>query len=60
MVIFFFRNDLLIHRKFNKDPHDGERYVDRIVIPESYRNEILHVGHTIPLADWVSRKHIVT
>ena len=47
---YFLHNNLLIHRKFNKDPHDGERYVDRVVVPESYRNEILRVGHTIPLS----------
>ena len=30
--------------------HNGEKYGDRVVVPESYRNEILCVGHTIPLA----------
>ena len=56
---YFLRNDLLIHRKFNKDPHDGERNVDRVVVPESYRNEILCVGHTIPLASHlgISKTH---
>ena len=39
-----------MHRKFSKEMHNGEKYVDRVVVPESYRNEILRVGHTIPLA----------
>ena len=47
---YFVDNDLLMHRKFSKEMHNGVKYVDRVVIPESYRNEILRVGHTIPLA----------
>jgi hypothetical protein len=47
---FFRVNNVLMHRKFNKYPHDGLFYVDRIVVPEVYRPEILRLGHTIPLA----------
>ena len=38
---FFRVNNVLMHRKFNKYPHDGLFYVDRIVVPEVYRPEIL-------------------
>ena len=47
---YFIENNLLMHRKFLEDVHDGVRYVDRVVVPEAYRNEILRVAHTIPLA----------
>ena len=47
---YYLHNELLIHRKFNKELNNGERYVDCVVVPESYRNEILRVGHTIPLS----------
>ncbi|RUA04547.1 MAG: hypothetical protein DSY43_06070 [Gammaproteobacteria bacterium] len=47
---YFIDKELLMHRKTNNDLHNGTRYVDRIVVPESYRNEILRVGHTIPLS----------
>ena len=47
---YFIENDLLMHRKFLEDVHDGLRYVARVVVPEAYRNEILRVAHTIPLA----------
>ena len=47
---FFLKGGLLMHRRFNKSVHNGVRFVDRIVIPESYRNEILRIGHTIPLS----------
>ena len=39
-----------MHRKFLEDVHNGVRYVDRVVVPEAYRNEILRIAHTIPLA----------
>ena len=52
----FFTNDLLFHRKYLSDEHNGARYVDRIVVPESYRNEILRVGHTIPLSGHMGSK----
>ena len=48
---FFLKGGLLMHRRFNKSVHNGVRFVDRIVIPESYRNEILRIGHTIPLSE---------
>ena len=53
---YFFTNDLLFHRKYLSDEHNGTRYVDRIVVPESYRNEILRVGHTIPLSGHMGSK----
>ena len=53
---YFFTNDLLFHRKYLSDEHNGTRYVDRIVMPESYRNEILRVGHTIPLSGHMGSK----
>jgi hypothetical protein len=47
----------LVHKRYlnpksltGKDMHDGSRSVDRIVVPESCRNEILRVGHAIPLS----------
>ena len=52
----FFTNDLLFHREYLSDEHNGTRYVDRIVVPESYRNEILRVGHTIPLSGHMGSK----
>ena len=39
-----------MHRRFIEAEHNGTRYVDRIVVPESYRNEILRVAHTITLS----------
>ena len=53
---YFFANDLLMHRKRLSDEHNGTRYVDQIVVPESYRNEILRVGHTIPLSGHMGSK----
>ena len=47
---YFLDKELILHRKILKDLPDGVRFVDRIVVPESYRNEILRVAHTIPLA----------
>ncbi|XP_068707721.1 protein NYNRIN-like [Montipora foliosa] len=47
---YYLRNELLIHRKFNRELHNGERYVDHVEVPETYRNEIPRVGHTIPLS----------
>ena len=46
----------MFHRKYLSDEHNGTRYVDRIVVPESYRNEILRVGHTIPLSGHMGSK----
>ena len=47
---YFFQRGILMHRRFIEAEHNGTRYVDRIVVPESYRNEILRVAHTIPLS----------
>ena len=35
---YFFQGGFLIHRRFIEVQHNGTRYVDRIVVPESYRN----------------------
>ena len=45
-----------MHRKNLSDEHNGTRYVDQIVVPESYRNEILRAGHTIPLSGHMGSK----
>ena len=47
---YFFQGGILMHRRFNEAEHNGTRYVDRIVVPEFYRNEVLKVAHTIPLS----------
>ena len=47
---YFFQNGILIHRRFIEAEHNGTWYVNRIVVPESYRNEVLRVAHTIPLS----------
>ena len=47
---YFSQGGILMHRRFIKAEHNGTRYVDRIVVPESYRNEILRGAHTIPLS----------
>ena len=46
----------MFHRKYISDEHNGTRYVDRIVVPESYRNEILRVEHTIPSSGHMGSK----
>ena len=43
MVIFSKAESLCIEAE-----HNGNGYVDRIVVSESYRNEMLRVAHTIP------------
>ena len=47
---YFFQDRILMHRRFNIAEHNGTRYVDRIVVPEFYRNEVLRVAHTIPFS----------
>lgn len=56
---YFFTNGVLMHRKYRTNERNGTRYVDRIVVPESYRNEILRVGHTIPLSGHMGRNKTV-
>ena len=48
-----------MHRKYLPEERNGTRYVDRIVVPESYRNEILRVGHTIPFPGHMGSKKTV-
>ena len=43
-------NGILKHSKFLIAKHNGMRYVDPIVVPESYGSEILRVGRAIPLS----------
>ena len=53
---YFFTNGVLMHRKYLTNERNGIRYVDRIVAPESYRNKILWVDHTIPLSGHMGSK----
>ena len=55
----FRKNDVLMHRKFLKISHNGLPYVDRVVVPEAYRLEILRIGHAIPLAGKVRQSKIL-
>ena len=47
---YFLDKDLILHRKIINEIPNAVKKVDRIVVPEAYRNEILRVAHTIPLA----------
>jgi hypothetical protein len=47
---YFLKQGLLMHRKVYKEMHNGKFYTDRVVVPESYRKEILRVAHGIPLS----------
>ena len=53
---YFFTNGVLMHRKHPRNECNGTWYVDHIVVPESYRNYILLVGHTILLSGHMGRK----
>ena len=44
---YLFDKGILMHRNTLKDLPHGMKYVDCIVVPEAYRNEILRVSHTI-------------
>ena len=48
-----------MHRKYLPEERNGTRYVDRIAERESYSNEILRVGHTIPLSGHMGSKKTV-
>ena len=52
---YFYVNGILMHRKFTKHLHDGLPYIDRVVVSEAYRPEILRLGHSIPLAGRIYR-----
>lgn len=52
---YYYDKGILMHRKFTRDMHDGVMHVDRIVVPESYRSEILRISHAIPLAGHLGR-----
>ena len=56
---YFFTNDLLMHGKYLPEERNGTRYVDRIVLLESYSNKILRVGHTTPLSGHIGSKKTV-
>ncbi|RUA04454.1 MAG: hypothetical protein DSY43_06235 [Gammaproteobacteria bacterium] len=47
---YFIQKGLLLHRKACTMLHNGKLFIDRVVVPESYRGEILRVAHSIPLA----------
>ena len=47
---FHYDKGLLLHRKSNDELHNGKFYNDRVVVPESYRAELLRVAHSIPLS----------
>lgn len=47
---YYLQNGVLMHRKHTTNEHDGMNYINRIVVPESYRQEILRLGHAMPLA----------
>ena len=47
---YYYKDGVLLHRKYTRYPHDGISYVDRVVAPEAYRPEILRVGHSLPMA----------
>ena len=53
---YFFTNGIFMHHNYLTNERNGTRYVDRIVVPESYRNEIQWVGHTILLSGHMGRK----
>ena len=50
MDAYFFEKYLHMHRKFSEDSHNGLRHVNCVMVPESYRSEVLWVEHTSPLA----------
>ena len=47
---YYYKDGVLLHRKYTRYPRDGISYVDRVVAPEAYRPEILRVGHSLPMA----------
>ena len=56
---YFLNKGVLMHRKIIKEMPDGSRFVDRIVVPESYRQEILRIAHSIPLAGHMGVKKTI-
>ena len=55
---YFFPNDLLFHRKYLSDEHNGTRYVDRIVVPESYRTFCGLNTQSPHQVIWVAKRHL--
>ena len=53
---YFIQNGILKRRKFLEAENNGTRYVDRIVVLELHRNEILRVGHTVPLCGHMGKE----
>ena len=53
---YFRDKEILMHRKVHSSGANEVRYHDRIVVPESYRNEILRVAHSIPLSGHMGSK----
>ena len=52
---YFFTNCVLMHKNLTNEGN-GIKYVDLIVVPESYRNEILRGDHTIPPSSHIGSK----
>ncbi|KAK3698954.1 hypothetical protein QZH41_003112 [Actinostola sp. cb2023] len=57
---YFYEKGMLMHRKYSDNSHNGLPYVDRIVVPESYRPEILRISHTLPLAGHLGREKTIS
>ena len=55
---YFFTNDLLFHRGYLSDEHNGTRYVDRIVGPESYRTFCGLNTQSPHQVIWVAKRHL--
>ena len=55
---YFFTNDLLFHRGYLSDEHNGTRYVDRIVGPESYRTFCGLNTQSPHQVTWVAKRHL--
>lgn len=47
---YYFDKGLMMHRRKMGDDQSGIEVVDRVVVPESFRPEILRLGHDVPLA----------
>ena len=47
---YYLDKGLMMHRRKMRDDRSGNEGVDRAVVPESFRPEILRLGHDVPLA----------
>lgn len=53
---YFTDKEILMHRKVHTSEANEVRYSNRIVVPESYRNEILRIAHSIPFSGHMGSK----